>query len=62
MSLECFLIVTQESKSSPTAVAAKNKAEEVNSTVQIKAISSFEYEMCETFIKNCVRTTFPEHR
>ena len=65
MSLECFLIVTQESKSSPTSVmAAKIKEEENNDTTpgNIRMISAFEYEMCETFIKNCVRTTFPEHR
>ena len=25
-------------------------------------VSNFEYQMCEAFLKNCIRTTFPEHR
>ena len=45
-------------------MAAKIKEEENNDATpgNIRMISAFEYEMCETFIKNCVRTTFPEHR
>ena len=48
MSLECFQIVAQETKL---------EARDTN-----RLVSDFEYTMCETFIMNCVRTTFPDHR
>lgn len=27
-----------------------------------ETVSGFEYQMCEDFVQNCLRTTYPEHR
>merc|ERR1719162_641189 len=49
MSLECFQIVAQDTKN-----ASQTTEAQVNPEATAKAlVSSFEYEMCETFIKNC---------
>lgn len=55
MSLECFQIVAQETRFQLFDETADGEK-------IIGVISSFEYEMCEAFIQNSVRTTFPEHR
>ena len=47
MSLACFQIIAQDSK---------------YGGLTKEGVSPFEYEMAETFIRNCTRTTFPEHR
>jgi len=64
MSLECFQIVAQETRASLNNNKNAHNSKE-QGEVQSKSscvVSNFEYQMCEAFLKNCIRTTFPEHR